>query len=258
MSLCIIFLFLTIKSIHSTINHILIIQIFIMNNELTQYIDLMSKQGKSKDEIEAALINAGWSQSIVKEAVYANGYIPVPKPPVNQSILLNESSTNNKFNGVKSLNTHNSFMIGLLYVFNFISLWIGEIALIVLLTSIIDNALPNKIDSYYSSNTGAINSSLSCLIVCAPIFLFLFIYLKRQIIIHPEFRTYKLRKFLIILTLVSCFITMITYLIILINSFLNGNATFNFILQLLVVSFLLGIVFIYYFIELSSDKKFIS
>ena len=153
-------------------------------------------------------------------------------------------------------------MIGFLYVINFISLWIGAIALMFLLFTIINKAIPITTTGYDyysdSSSTAVINSSISCLIVCTPIFLFLFIYLKRQIFKYPEFRSYKIRKVLIILILLVCFCTAIGYLISLINSFLRGNITINFILEVFVISILLGIIFAYYFQELSDDKKYIN
>ena len=224
-----------------------------MNKDLVEYVQLMLSQGKEKVEIESTLLQVGWSSDIVKAVLFPENNVSIPKPISIPSPINNEIAIKNVDPVVnKSLNTQNSFMIGFLYSLNFISLWIGTIAFLILIFAIIDKLIPNNITDPYSYSSSyansVVNGSVSCLVICVPIFLFLFIYLKKQIIEHTQYRQYKLRKVLIILTLVACFLTGIGYLISLLNSFLSGNITINFFLQVFTVVFLLGIIFAYYLI----------
>ncbi len=88
------------------------------------------------------------------------------------------------------------------------------------------------------------------MIVIFPVYFFVSRFLTKDIDENPEKRELKIRKWLLYFTVFVAALVIIGDLVTLINTYLNGDLTSQFILKILTVFFIAGSVFSYYFSEL--------
>ncbi len=88
------------------------------------------------------------------------------------------------------------------------------------------------------------------MIVIFPVYFFVLRFLTKDVDENPEKRELKIRKWLLYFTVFVAALVIIGDLVILINTYLNGDLTSQFILKILTMFFIAGSVFSYYFSEL--------
>ncbi len=100
-----------------------------------------------------------------------------------------------------------------------------------------------------------IRSALAALIVFLPVYVWVSRFIKKDISQNPEKRDLKIRKWLLYLTLFVAALVIITDLIVLIRSFLEGELTTRFVLKVFSVLFIAGSTFYYYLNELREARQ---
>ncbi len=206
------------------------------NSELDTYIASLREKKIPDSVIKTELLKHGWAENIVNNALMpVNNNINLPPPPIPRVEM----------------------WVALQYFILFISLYVSATCLGGILHTMVDQ---------YINSTGARNPSgifgaplmkyyLAGIIVTYPIFVALFILLKKEIIKRPIVKNVKERKSFIYLTLGATFIIMIIHLIGTVIGFLNGNTTLNSIAHLFVTFLVAGSIFVYFLNEVREDRK---
>lgn len=140
-----------------------------------------------------------------------------------------------------------------LYLLTVITLYISIWRFIALLFGYIDVLLPDRLN--YSNPLFEIRMSIASLLIVFPVYMALTWHLRKDCIRHPEKLQMKVRKWLLNFTLFITAITIIVDLIVLINDFLQGELTMNFLLRVLVVLVVAAGVFSYYLWDLRRDTS---
>ena len=208
------------------------------NPDLEKYIATARAQNATNDQIKQQLVQGGWVESEVSEALnpQPSGAPNLPPPPVPRF----------------------GMWVAFQYIILFISLYISATALGGLLHTAVDRIFQDRINQYdYGStiNSYLLNVYLAFLIVGFPIFAYLFITLKRQTIKKPAVKNITSRKILIYITLVGTFLIMVGHLIGTIMSFLNGSIALSSIFHLGVTFLIAGTIFVYLLLAVKEDRK---
>lgn len=106
----------------------------------------------------------------------------------------------------------------------------------------------NELRGSYSSST--LRFAISSIIISAPVFYFVSIYIYKSLSRGELDKDSQIRKWLSYLILLISFITMSGWLIGIVFNFLDGELTLKFILKALAAIGIAGIVFSYYFYDL--------
>ncbi len=125
-----------------------------------------------------------------------------------------------------------------------IALYATTIALINLAFEILNKAMPDALANYFS--TSSVVWPISMLVVITPILYVLEMLINRDIIKIPEKRDIWIRKWRIYLTLFLTGITIAVDIIVLINTYLNGEISSRFIWKVVVVLVVSAVIFAYY------------
>src|SRR3989344_80612 len=115
----------------------------------------------------------------------------------------------------------------------------------VLVFQYINVYFPDLINDYYFSASnyyGTIRQALATLIVIFPAYIWVSVFLKKDIQENPEKRDLKIRKWLLYLTVFVAALVVIGDLVALIDTFLEGELTTRFILKVLAIIFIAGSV----------------
>ncbi len=148
-------------------------------------------------------------------------------------------------------NTHTSPKDFFLHLGATIALYASVIALINLAFEVVNRVLPDALQYYF--NVSSIAWPISMLIVLVPILFVLERSIGRDIMKLPEKKDLWIRRWRIYLTLFSTGVTIAVDVIILINTYLNGEISTRFISKVLVVLIISAIVFAYYI--LAKDRS---
>lgn len=135
-------------------------------------------------------------------------------------------------------------------------LYISAGALINLLLSIINYLLPDVLAGYYYANSIAF--PISMLIVLVPVLYILENLINRDIAAMPEKKDLWIRRWRIYLTIFLAAALMGGDLIVLINTYLNGEITSRFVYKVLAVLVVSGLIGKYYFFSLYTNYKWAS
>lgn len=208
------------------------------NQDLEKYIATARAQNATNDQIKQQLVQSGWVESEVSEALnpQPSGAPNLPPPPVPRF----------------------GMWVAFQYIILFISLYISATALGGLLHTAVDRIFQDRINQYsYGStiNSYLLNFYLAFLIVGFPIFAYLFITLKRQVIKKPAIKNITSRKVLIYITLVGTFLIMVGHLIVTLISFLSGSIALSSIFHLGVTFLIAGSIFGYLLLAVKEDRK---
>lgn len=144
-----------------------------------------------------------------------------------------------------------------LYLLSIITLVASAISFGVLVFQFINIYFPDIIADYYVSASAyfsAIRQSLATLIVIFPAYIWVSIFLRKDIEANPEKRELKIRKWLLYFTVFVAALVIIGDLVALINTYLDGELSARFILKVLVIMFIAGSIFSHYFFELRELK----
>ncbi len=140
-----------------------------------------------------------------------------------------------------------------LYLLSIITLIASAISFGILVFQYINIYFPDVINNYYATASmyfSTIRQALATLIVIFPVYFFVSRFLTKDIDENPEKRDLKIRKWLLYFTVFVAALVIIGDLVTLINTYLNGDLTSQFILKILTIFFIAGSVFSYYFSEL--------
>ena len=137
-----------------------------------------------------------------------------------------------------------------LYVGAMVALYVSAFSLLALLFNYINVLFPDQLAFYREGFSSAIRFSIASLIIIFPTYLVLTKVLNRDVRKNPEKKNLWIRKWLIYFTLFVAGITIIVELIRLINQFLGGDITTQFVLKIVAVLVVTGAVFGYYMYDL--------
>ena len=142
-----------------------------------------------------------------------------------------------------------------LYLLAIIALYLNVWQLINLHFDVINYVFPDPLESSYSNIYDDLRWSISMLFVVFPIYLAVTWFLRKDAIAHPEKLEMRVRKWLLYLTLFVASITIISDLVTLVYTFLNGELTTRFLLKVFIVLVVIGAVFAYYVWDLRREVK---
>lgn len=210
------------------------------NEELSVFVRDSLSKGLPREQIEQALIDAGWPADQAKGALkaYAEVLFPVPVPRPRAYVSAWEA---------------------FLYLVLFTTLYTCAFHFGDLLFTFINQAFPDAAQpqyAYLSSNSGAsIRRSVAALIVAFPVFLFTSWKVQQGIRQDSARRASKVRKWLTNLTLFLTASILVGDLIALVYNLLGGELHTRFVLKVLTVGLISGSIFVYYLWDLRSDDK---
>ena len=128
-----------------------------------------------------------------------------------------------------------------------VALYISTIALINLAYSIINYHFPDALAGYFSSSS--IAWPISILIVLIPVLYVIEWFIKKDSINNPEKNDIWIKKWRIYLTLFLTAAVIAGDLIVLINTYLNGEISSRFVCKFFVILIVLAVIFAYYLLE---------
>ncbi|OGG53913.1 hypothetical protein A3H16_00515 [Candidatus Kaiserbacteria bacterium RIFCSPLOWO2_12_FULL_53_8] len=141
-----------------------------------------------------------------------------------------------------------------LWVGAMVTLYAGVIAFINLIFDYINHAFPNPVTdsySYYSGYSTSVSYEMAALIVLTPVFLILMRVIRNDMAHDHSRREVWVRRWALFLTLFLAGATMVVDLIILLNTFLQGeDLTTGFLLKVLTVLLVTGLGFMHFLADL--------
>ena len=194
-------------------------------------------KGASRDTIEAALTNAGWTPDQTRDALNAYAEVefsvPVPKPR-------------------PYLSPREAF----LYLVLFATLYLSAYHLGSLLFDFINRAFPDAADPDNARNFAqSMRWSVASLVIAFPVFLFVARHLGQDLARNPVKRLSAVRRWLTYLTLFVAATVLIGDLITLVYNMLGGELSVRFTLKVLVVALIAGSIFSYYLRDLRHEER---
>lgn len=132
-----------------------------------------------------------------------------------------------------------------------VTLYISSVSLLSLLFQVINRALPDRLNQYYSGSgtQEGILMATAFLIIMFPLYIFLGWLYNRQLTVTPEKKQLGIRKWLTYFTLFIAGLTLAIDLAIVVFYFLNGEISTRFILKALSVIVVAGLIFAYYILD---------
>ena len=127
-------------------------------------------------------------------------------------------------------------------------------SLIALIFEYVNEIFPDPlINGGFGADLSQMRTSISILLIMFPVYLGMTLFLRKDVIAHPEKRDGGFRKFFMYLTLFIAALTLIIDLVTLVNSFLMGDLSTHFSLKVLTVLIVAGAVFAYYFWDMKRE-----
>lgn len=193
--------------------------------------------GRSRDEIRAALVEAGWTESEIASGLGAwsdTGFTPpVPRPR-------------------PFVSAREAFLYGLMFVALAMTAW----HITTLGINVIDRWLPaTGLDPNLAYTTSSIRWSIASLIVFFPVFLILNTRANRAIRSDPGQRRSLVRKWFGYITLFLAAIAILGDLIFVIYALLNGDLTPRFLAKCVLVVVVAGVIFLYFRADMAEDEN---
>jgi hypothetical protein len=194
-------------------------------------------RGLGKPEIRKAMLDAGWTEDQVRNAVdaYADVTFPVPIPKPRPQLSARDA---------------------FLYLILFTTLYFSSYNLGSLIFEFIDKALPDPtVRTYQMFGWDSMRWSASALIVAFPTFLFLSYYIGKDLTRNPVKRFSPIRRWLTYLTLFVASCVLIGDVTTLIYNALGGELTSRLILKVVTVGAIAGTIFGYYLSDLRREER---
>jgi len=209
-----------------------------MDESLQRFVHDALTRDIPRNEIEATLKTAGWSNDEIQNALglYAEVEFPIPVPQPQPYLSAREA---------------------FVYLVMFTMLYLSSWSLGSVLFDFINRALPDPIRGV-SAGTFALSRlrwSVATLLISFPIYLLLSNRTYRAARRDPERRKSRVRKWLTYLTLFLAASVLVGDLITLVFNLLEGELTIRFILKVLVVAAISGAVFGFYLWDLKQDDQ---
>lgn len=140
-----------------------------------------------------------------------------------------------------------------LHIGSMVALYASAVSLLNLLFEIINVSFPDALNFSYDYFSSSMRWSIASLIIVFPLYVFLSWFINKDLNQNPLKKNLGIRKWLTYFTLFVAGVTIITDLIILINTFLGGEITARFGLKVLAVLTVAGVAFAYYIYDLRRD-----
>ena len=193
-------------------------------------------KGLGKPEIRAAMLDAGWTEDQVRNALdaYSDATFPVPIPRPRPQLSARDA---------------------FLYLVLFTTLYFSSYNLGSLLFDFINKALPDPTVLVYQTGWDSMRWSAAALIVAFPTVLFLSYYINKDVVRNSVKRLSPIRRWLTYLTLFVASCVLIGDLTALIYNGLGGELTSRLVLKVLTVGAIAGTVFGYYLSDLRREER---
>lgn len=205
--------------------------------ELEAFVKEALTGGSAREDIEAAMLAAGWSREQARSALgaYAPVDFPVPVPRPRPYLSAREA---------------------FLYLVLFSSLYLSAYNLGSLFFDFIDRAFPDPADQSYGVwSFDSMRWSVASLIIAFPTFMFLSRLIAKELARNPVKRLSTIRRWLTYLTLFIAAGFLTGDLITLVYKLLGGELTVRFVLKVLVVAAIAGATFGYYLWDLRREER---
>jgi hypothetical protein len=231
-----------------------------MNHQLLQYIEFARKHKMEDGDIRANLVSAGWDGEQVDAALEADGKAllmppPPPAPAGSSALVGGVIATPSGTPATPIAVVQQRTTKGLEYTIMFVALGASAISLGALLHNTVDSSFGGQ------GSTDLVSFAASALIVALPIFIVLFLRLKKAELVTPAIRSDASRRHAVQFTLIVSFVwglfRLITYIYSLLNSG-SGSSTFlgsdnsspiaN-LLHTLITLAIAGAIFAYYWLD---------
>lgn len=206
------------------------------NETLGDFVARALAAGRGRDEIAAALREAGWQASDIRRALAQWGDpalgLPVPRPAAHVS-------------------ARDAFFYGLMFTMLATLVWHID----ALGFDLIDRAFGIEDDFGYDWRAQSIRWSIAVLVVVVPLFLWLNRVEAARLRDDPAQTRSAIRKWFAFVTLYLAALGMVGDLIATIYALLNGDLTVQFIAKAALVLLTAGLVFLYYRGELRQGDE---
>ncbi|WP_158885431.1 DUF5671 domain-containing protein [Rhodanobacter sp. L36] len=193
-------------------------------------------RGCSRQSIDKALMDAGWSPEQARSALssYADVAFAVPVPRPRPYLSAREA---------------------FIYLVLFTTLYLSAYHLGNLLFELINRSFPDLSMPYENGVPRSIRWSVASIIIAFPVFLFLTAKIGRELAQQPVKRQSGVRRWLTYLTLFVAAVVLICDLTTLVNAMLGGEITVRFILKVVVAAAIAGSILGYYLHDLRRDER---
>jgi len=205
--------------------------------ELESFVREALTRGCTREDVERAMLAAGWSQEQARSALgaYATVDFPVPVPRPRPYLSAREA---------------------FLYLVMFSTLYLSAYNLGSLLFDFINRAFPDPAARDYSGMVDDnIRWSVASLIIAFPAFILVSRYIHRELVRNPVKRLSTIRRWLTYITLFIAASFLIGDLITLVYNLLGGELTVRFLLKVTTVAAIAGTTFGYYLWDLRREER---
>jgi len=206
-----------------------------MRDPLTEFVQQALNQGLSREQITQALDRAGWSSEEIQAGLagFVDAGIALPVPRKRASTSPREA-----------------FLFLLLFCTLYTWMFaLGSVGFDLLNMHFLQ---PGELAIRWISS---LRAGLASVLVAFPLFLFLDHLTIREALRNPGQRISPIRRWLTYLTLFTAAAAVVSDLITLLLTFLEGEVTTRFFLKVLVVALLAGSAFIHYLRGLKLDER---
>ena len=211
-----------------------------VSEDLVVFVRDALARGQTRAQIAEVLVRAGWTNEQTRAALsaFAELDFPVPVPRARPYLSAREA---------------------FLYLVLFATLYTSAFSLGSLLFDLINIRFPDPADNvnYFggpSATRESIRWALSSLVVTFPVFAYTSWLTAKAIQLDPTKRASKIRRWLTYWTLFVSSGVVLGDVTTLVYNLLGGEATFRFLLKVLVVALIAGTAFIYYLRDLRADE----
>ena len=198
-----------------------------MNEELRRFIKESLEQGQSREVIREVLLQAGWPERDLRNALaaFAEVDFPVAVPRPRPYLHAREA---------------------FFYLVSFIALYVTAFSFGALVFGLIERTFPDALDRAGSYSSEGHATAIAAVIVAFPAYLLLMRWLGAQVVADPERRESLVRRWLTYLTLVVGAAIILGDLIALLASFLTGEPTLRFVLKAVAILIITSVILGYY------------
>lgn len=200
--------------------------------ELHNFVQHARQKGLHNQEVKELLLEAGWSHSDVVTALYGEG-LHVPKPLHTSAVpavsatmqpMAPLSQSNQPLSVVQTVSTR-----GFEYAIMFFSLLASAFSLGLILQTFIASHFATSVSSagydyYDDSSQGVYTFGVTVLLVTLPIFIMLFLRLKKAELVSPDLKKDASRRRMSHLTQFVTFLFGIGYVVYFVYALINGVA----------------------------------
>jgi hypothetical protein len=190
----------------------------------------------SRETVERTLLDAGWPEHQVRNALaaYAQSEFPIPVPRPRPYLSAREA---------------------FLFLVLFTTLYLSAFHLGRMLFEFINEAFPDAaVQQWGTSPMDRLRWSFASLVIAFPVFLFVSRLIGRELQRDPVRRLSPIRRWLTYITLFIAVTILICDFTTLVYNALGGELTIRFVLKVLVVAVIAGTIFWYYLRDLRREE----